>query len=264
MNLIRLRDLMSSHPEIFNNDYYSPVGKTVFAHDGSSIGDVEGALVDPNTGRLRYLILDVGGWFSSKRVVVPVGMARLTDEGVYFDTLTKDQVQAMDMYDDKRTYTYDEMEAHDNRVLNTEAVAPHQREQLYNAPDRLQLLEERLTVNKEKYIAGSVEVGKHVETRQQDVAVDLRTEEVVLERRAVEPRPVEGAVLGADSQTIRVDLEAERANVGKQAYVVEEVEIGKNAKTHTQTFTETVGKEVLDVKETGELARNTDNLADKK
>ena len=253
-NLIRLRDLMSSHPEIFNNDYYSPVGKTVYSHDGGSIGDVEGALVDPTTGRLRYLILDVGGWFSSKRVVVPVGMARLTDDGVYFDSLTKDQVQAMDIYDDARTYTFEEMEAHDNRVL---AAVP-QREAMYDTPDRLQLLEERLTVNKEKYVAGTVEVGKRVETHQENVNVDLKSEEVYLERRPVEARPVAGAVLGADSGTIRVDLEAERASVGKQAYVVEEVEVGKNATSRTETFTETVGKEVLEVRESGDLVRDAD------
>jgi len=121
--------------------------------------------------------------------------------------------------------------------------------------DRLQLLEERLFVEKHREVLGSVEIGKHVETRQQQVNVELQHEEIVIERRPVtDTRPVEGNVtLGASNQTVRVDLEAERANVQKQAYVVEEVEIGKRVETEQRTFSETVGREVLDVNRTGDV-----------
>ncbi|WP_245588508.1 YsnF/AvaK domain-containing protein [Deinococcus pimensis] len=121
--------------------------------------------------------------------------------------------------------------------------------------ERLQLLEERLFVEKHRELLGSVEVGKHVETRQQNVNVELQHEELVIERRPVnDGRPVEGNVtLGAGSETLRVDLEAERANVQKQAYVVEEVEVGKRTETEQRTFTETVGREVLDVNQTGDV-----------
>jgi uncharacterized protein (TIGR02271 family) len=50
-----------------------------------------------------------------------------------------------------------------------------------------------------------------------------------------------------------VDLEAERANVSKQAFVTEEVEVGKRTETEQKTFSDTVGREVLDVTKTGEI-----------
>ena len=122
-------------------------------------------------------------------------------------------------------------------------------------------LEERLVVNKDKFKAGSVQIGKRVETHQETVQVPLTREEVVIERHAVtDGRPVEGAVLGAASQTMTVDLEAERANVSKQAYVTEEVSVGKRAVTENQQVTETVGREVLEVNQTGDV-RTTEGTA---
>ncbi|MCP2015555.1 uncharacterized protein (TIGR02271 family) [Deinococcus sp. HSC-46F16] len=254
MNLMRLSDL--SRDNMYDNaGVYNPSGNTAYGYNGEKIGTVRDALVDPSSGRIRYLILDVGGWFSSKEVVVPVGDARFDDSGVYFDNLTKDQVRDLEEYRYDQTYTDTSFQQTNERVLraaDTDETA--YRERAYRTPDRLQLLEERLVVNKERFRAGAVEIGKHVETRQEQVNVGLQREEVVIERHPVtEARPVEGAVLGAASETVRVDLEAERANVGKQAYVVEEVEIGKRTVTDTQTVTETVGREVLDVNKTGEV-----------
>ena len=254
MNLMRLSDL--SRDNMYDNaGVYNPSGNTAYGYGGEKIGTVRDALVDPSSGRIRYLILDVGGWFSSKEVVVPVGDARFDDSGVYFDNLTKDQVKNLEEYRYDQTYTDTNFQQTNERVLRAaDTDETTYRERAYRTPDRLQLLEERLVVNKERFRAGAVEIGKHVETRQEQVNVGLQREEVVIERHPVtEARPVEGAVLGAASETVRVDLEAERANVGKQAYVVEEVEIGKRTVTDTQTVTETVGREVLDVNKTGEV-----------
>lgn len=58
-------------------------------------------------------------------------------------------------------------------------------------------------------------------------------------------------VIGDDSRAIKVELEVERANVSKQTYVTEEVNIDKVAQTRTETFNETVRREELDVQENG-------------
>ena len=52
---------------------------------------------------------------------------------------------------------------------------------------------------------------------------------------------------------MQVDLEAERANIGKQTFVTEEIEVGKRAVTETQTMTENVSREVLDVDRDGQI-----------
>ena len=187
---------------------------------------------------------------------------------MYFDSLSKEQVKNINAYVPGQAYT-DEQQVSDIRTLKgTGYVAPaaatgaavtaadhYKDESLFKTPTKLQLLEERLSVNKEKYQAGSVQVGKKVEARTENVDVTLSHDEVVIERHPVSgARPVEGNVtLGAATDTIKIDLEAERANVSKQAFVTEEVEVGKRSETEQKTYSETVGREVLDVTKTGEV-----------
>ena len=122
-------------------------------------------------------------------------------------------------------------------------------EEQYKAPNTLELLEERLTVNKDKIVAGLLRVGKHVVSEDRQVNVDLTEEQAHIDRTPVN-RPTERQI-GDDSQTVEVQLEAERANVQKQTYVTEEVNVDKVAQTRTQTFNETVRREELDVQQDG-------------
>jgi uncharacterized protein (TIGR02271 family) len=247
------------------NDLYDPTGETAYGANGEKIGRIQGALVDDTTAKLRYLIVNVGNWFFNKDVLVPVGMARFEDDAVYFDSLTRDQVNGMREYTPGMMIT-DEYEYHNESALTGRRadIAPGTSydyrdtdtdNPMFRTPQRLQLLEERLVVDKQREKVGEVEIGKRVETRQENVDVNLSRDEVVIERRPVtDTRPVEGGVaLGASSETIRVDLEADRANVHKQAYVTEEVEVSKRQDTETKTFTEEVGREVLEVERTGDV-----------
>ena len=260
---------------------YDPSGKTAYGSDGTKVGTVTSAMVDPSGGRIRYLVVDTGGWFFSKEVLVPVGMARIEDDGVYFDSLTKDQVKSMREYRVGDDIADEDMGREavmlTGRDDHSRYVAPQTVEpvltagpavtdtsrfnyrdddaddKLFKAPQRLQLLEERLNVSKTREKVGEVEVGKRVETHTEKVNVPLEREEVVIERHAVSGgQVVSGAVLGSN-ETIKVELEAERANVTKQAFVVEEVEIGKRVQTETQVVTETIGKEVLEVGRNGQM-----------
>lgn len=263
-NLVRLSDISRDQNYNFKGEgVYDPTGFVAYGVGGDKIGTIRDALVEANSGRMQYFIVDAGGWFSSKEVLVPVGHSRLEDDGVYFDDLTKDQVRDLREYNATDTYT-DSYRESDERVLrgvqNNETAAVDTtarnayQDKAYRTPDKLQLLEERLVVDKDRFKAGSVAIGKHVETHEENVNVALQREEVVIERHAVnDGRAVEGAVLGEGSQIINVDLEAERAKVSKQAYVTEEIGIGKRTVTDSQTVTETVGREVLDVNKTGDV-----------
>lgn len=269
--LMPLSDITAQHSDVLGNDYYDPTGQTAYGMNGDKIGTICGALAEPETGKIRYLIVDVGGWFSSKEVVVPVGMSQFQGDEVHFTNLTKEQVGDMREYRMGEEYG-EEAQMSDERVLRAAhkdyqvdesqyaAKAGYREDDaMYQTPEKLRLLEERLMVNKDRFVAGSVEVGKRVESHQENVNVDLKREEVVIERHAVtDGQPVEGAVLGADSQTMRVDLEAERANVSKQAFVTEEVTVGKREVTDSQTVTDTVSREVLEVNKTGDVRLDAD------
>lgn len=44
---------------------------------GEDLGTVDGFVVDSESGRPRYVVVDAGGWFTSKQFLVPIGQARL-------------------------------------------------------------------------------------------------------------------------------------------------------------------------------------------
>ena len=264
--LIRLRDIQATHRDLIGDDYYDPTGKTAFGVNEEKIGKIEGALVEDTTGRIRYLIVDVGGWFSSKEVLVPAGLARIVGDDVFFDSLTKSQVEAMEVYDHDYQYSYKEQYERDRQAFVADSVPEAERMEIadhnYDAPNTLELLEQRLTVNKDRIVAGLVKVGKHVVTEERNVNVDLEEEHANIERTNVN-RPTERRIGDIDdNQTIEieVELEAERAHVNKETYVTEEVNVGKTTERHTETIVETIQREELDVDNDGNVIDRNGNL----
>ncbi|WP_435950183.1 DUF2382 domain-containing protein [Psychrobacter sp. DM8] len=262
--LIRLQDIQATHRDVIGDDYYDPTGKTAYGVNEEKIGKIDGALVEDTTGRIRYLIADVGGWFSSKEVLIPAGLARIVGDDVFFDSLTKSQVEAMEVYDHDYQYSYKEQNERDRQAFVADTIPTEERMELsetsYNAPDTLELLEERLTVNKDRIVAGLVKVGKHVVTEERNVDVELEEEHAHIERTNVD-RPTDRRIgdTGA-TETIAVELEAERARVGKETYVTEEVNVGKTTERHTETIVETIQREELDIDRDGNVVDGKGNL----
>ncbi len=75
------------------------------------IGSVNDVLVD-DEGKFRYLIIDIGGWIVGKKVLLPIGRARIDYQGkrVYADSLTKAQVEALPEFTDDLLMDYDKEE----------------------------------------------------------------------------------------------------------------------------------------------------------
>lgn len=265
--LIRLRDIQATHRDLIGDDYYDPNGKTAYGVNEEKIGKIEGALVEDTTGRIRYLIVDAGGWFTSKEVLVPAGLARIVGDDVFFDSLTKSQVEAMEEYDHDYQYSYKEQYEKDRQAFVADTIPTEERMEIvdtaYNAPNTLELLEERLIVNKDRIVAGLVKIGKHVVTEERNVNVELEEEHAHIERTNVD-RLSDRRIGDVDgSETIEVELEAERARVGKETYVTEEVNVGKTTERHTETIVETIQREELDVDHDGNVVDREGNLVNR-
>ncbi|WP_440454445.1 DUF2382 domain-containing protein [Psychrobacter sp. ASPA161_9] len=265
--LIRLQDIQATHRDLIGDDYYDPTGKTAYGVNEEKIGKIDGALVEDTTGRIRYLIVDAGGWFSSKEVLVPAGLARIVGDDVFFDSLTKSQVDAMEEYDHDYQYSYKEQYERDRQAFVADSIPAEERMEVadhaYDAPNTLELLEERLSVNKDRIVAGLVRVGKHVVTEERNVEVDLEEEHANIQRTNVD-RPTErriGDVNG--NETIEVELEAERARVSKETYVTEEVNVGKTTQHRTETIVETIQREELDIDNDGNVVDREGNIVDR-
>ena len=109
------------------------------------------------------------------------------------------------------------------------------------------VVEEDIQVGKRAVERGGVRVYTHVEATPVEQQVTLREEHVTVDRRPVD-RPVSQSDLQAfKDQSIEVTERAEEAVVAKQARVVEEVVIGKEATEHTETIRDTVRRTDVEV-----------------
>ena len=109
------------------------------------------------------------------------------------------------------------------------------------------VVEEQIAVGKRQVERGGVRVLTRVTQTPVQEQVTLREEHVTVERH-----PVDRAVTEADNVALRegaIELTetAEEAVVSKQAHVVEEVVVGKEASERTETVQDTVQRTVVDV-----------------
>lgn len=195
-------------------------GMTVYGSDGEKIGDIASI-------QSGYFIIEKG-WLFPEDVYVPESAIASVDaeEKVYL-TLSKDEAEVQDWSEPP--------------MLNTDYSA----EADVTDRDVLERREERLVVDKDVERVGSVRVGKRVVEDEQSVDVPVTREDVTVTRRAVDRDT--GETL--DEAEVEIPVYAEKVKAGKDTRVVEELEIGKKAKTDTERVTETVRREEFEVDE---------------
>jgi uncharacterized protein (TIGR02271 family) len=143
-------------------------------------------------------------------------------------------------------------------AYNRDTYTYHQDAPLYELNDRdhqtLKLYEERLIANKNRVKTGEVAVSKRVETETARVSVPLEKERVVVERTtptdagtAVAP----GTVDFREGEVARVEVYEETADIRKEAFVREEVNVTKVVDRDTARAEETLRREELDIKTEG-------------
>ncbi|MGG6295121.1 PRC-barrel domain-containing protein [Leptolyngbya sp. AN02str] len=106
MALIKLSDYYSDHKtDLFgghNINNFSVYANDAGDNDQDKVGTVKELLVDERDGRFRYFIVDTGFWVFGKKVLLPVGMAKLNydKERLYVSGLTKEQVENLPEFSD--------------------------------------------------------------------------------------------------------------------------------------------------------------------
>ncbi|NHC37379.1 PRC-barrel domain-containing protein [Scytonema millei] len=100
MALLKLKDL---YPQMINRMRDSAViGFTVYANEDEKVGTVKDILVDEDTGKFRYLIVDLGFWIFGKEVLLPIEKARVSavERRVDAEGLTKEQAENLPEFND--------------------------------------------------------------------------------------------------------------------------------------------------------------------
>jgi uncharacterized protein (TIGR02271 family) len=122
---------------------------------------------------------------------------------------------------------------------------------------RVPVMEERISVDKRQAERGSVDIKKDVVTEQVNVPVELRREEVSVNRVDVPDRRVGAGEIGDafEEGTIRVPIRGEEAVARKETFVTGEVVIDRDVVTERETISDTIRKERVDVDENYERNR---------
>lgn len=269
MALYRIKNFDPDYRNHF--DQQDIVGFDLYSGD-EKVGSVDDLLVD-DEGHFRYLIINTGAWIFGKRVLLPIGQARIDHSAkrVFVDGLSRSQVEALPEFTKESDIGYD----HEERVRSSyrpmaanrgvdRAVASNSYDRdsyryeydpaLYDMTDRnhqnLRLYEERLIANKQRQKSGEVVVGKRVETEQAQVQVPIEKERVVIERTSPvdADRPVApGEATFNQGEAIRVEVYEETPDIRKEAFVREEVNVRKEVDQETVNAEEEVRREELDL-----------------
>jgi len=261
------RDHSSDIDDIKNYD--------VYAEGNEKVGTISDILMDEQTGKFRYFVVDTGFWIFGKKVLLPVGRADIhySDKRVSARGLTKQQVESLPNYDELEKIDYDYEEqvrgiyrassatpgtiqetapAYDRATYNYE-----QEPSLYDIPEgdgqTLKLYEERLVANKKRQKTGEVSIGKHVETETARVAVPIEKERVVIERTSPTDATSQSAPSDAfrEGQVAHMDIYEETADIHKEAVLREEVRVKKVVDRDTVEAKEEVRREELDIDSQG-------------
>lgn len=134
--------------------------------------------------------------------------------------------------------------------------------------ERLALHEEQLHVDKKRVQTGEVDVEKYVVEDQQTIEVPVEREEVYIERRPVNK---EATALHDDDVTnhvhayeengrIHVPVTEEEVEVTKKDVIAEEIVIGKKKVVDTETVSETVRREEVDIHDSTHQLQDNDGI----
>ncbi|OUL22641.1 photosystem reaction center subunit H [Nostoc sp. RF31YmG] len=291
MALYKLDDFDPNYRDTFQGEDIKGLGVYAEGRD-EKIGSVSDVLVD-DEGHFRYLVVDLGFWIFGKKVLLPIGRARIdyNTDRVYAIGMTRQQAEDLPEFNERSGVDYDYEErvrgvyrrpvdatsaavdtpaALDTNYqpLSTPSTPTYNRDtytydhepSLYNINERdnqtLKLYEERLIAGKRRQKAGEVAIGKRVETDTASVSVPLEKERVVIER--VTPtdagRPVApGEANFREGEVARVEIYEETPEIRKEAVVREEVRVSKVVEQETSEAQATVRREELDVDTTGGL-----------
>ena len=238
--------------------------------DNEKVGKVDDLVCAPD-GRLRYLDVDLGGFFNTKHVLLPVGGAQVDAQQnvVWVSGMTKDQMKQLPDYTGDASAITDEYETRIRGAYPARDAGSAGDEDLYDqgrfyadrggeaaGEARLVLSEEQLAIGKRQVQAGEVQLRKTVETEHVRETVPVMREEVTIERRALSADASVGdATIG--EQEIRIPLTAEEVVADKRVVAKEEVVLTKHAVTEERVVEADLRRERVDYDE-NEVSRAAD------
>jgi uncharacterized protein (TIGR02271 family) len=237
----------------------------------NKIGTVNNLWID-HSGQPTYLGVKTG-WVFGKNHVVPVSTATVNErQHMIRLPFTEEKIKGAPAFDadhelsDADDHTIDSYYG----MTGTRAGMPRGAQQQTQTPPRQQtgatqqertsipLSEEQVKVGKREVEAGGVRLRKVVRTEVVNQPVELKREEVVIERVPASGAQGAAGAKAFEQQDVFIPLRREEAVVEKEARVREQVQVSKSATTERQNISEQVRKEDVEIEKQGDARFETD------
>ena len=95
-------------------------GLKVVGRDGHRLGNVDGFIIDAEARRVNYVVVDSGGWFTSRRLLLPIGHATLGDDRKSLQVdVSRDALRRFPEFDEDafRAFSDDELRAFERNTV---------------------------------------------------------------------------------------------------------------------------------------------------
>jgi uncharacterized protein (TIGR02271 family) len=252
-------------------------GTQIVDSAGDEVGKVDGVWVEDATDELEFVGVKLG-FLMGKTHVIPVANAQVSADNITVP-YSKDQIKdapSVGTDDELSPESEDEIYSYygiDRSTSSSPTGLPSgedtsaidrrdTRDTDYgDATERDQSLtphEEELRVGKREVEVGQVRLRKVVRTEHQEVPVELRREEIEIERVPATQDSTGGTAF--QEQEIDIPVMRQEAVVGKESHATEQVRPNKTTETETETVGGEIRREDVDIDRDDEtdLRRSTD------
>src|SRR5579885_3220944 len=109
-----LRDYRFSDAQAASEDIR---GATVYGRDDEKLGKIDDVIFDHSSGAVQYVVIDTGGWLSSKKFLVPPQQLRQSakHKDDFSIDLDKKQIEHFPSYDESDVSSQDRWRDYEDR-----------------------------------------------------------------------------------------------------------------------------------------------------
>lgn len=247
---------------------------------GNKVGSVDGVWVDTATDRPEFAAVKTG-WIFGQNHVMPLEQANISDANQTIQVpYSEDQIKNgpsfgtdddLSTQDEDQIYSYYGMQRSTQTSPtgyaagggpSTTTTGTQQTGQNWTdqGEQDLTLSEEELKVGKRQEQTGEVRLRKVVRTEHEEVPVELRREEVDIERvPASQLDATQVPDTAFQDREIDIPVSEEEPVVAKEARVTGQVQVNKTAQTEMRTVGADVRKEEVEIDEEGNVDLNRAN-----
>lgn len=123
----------------FSDDVADIRGSAIYGNNDEKLGKIDDVIFDQNTGRIQHIIVDTGGWLSSRKFLVPADRLATypRDNGGFVVNLTKADIERFPTFDENIVASEDRFRQYESQYYSAWPTSRSETSRLCSFEDRL-------------------------------------------------------------------------------------------------------------------------------